>query len=294
MKVDFKSENHHPLSLKAFLTQQGISHRMYADLKRQSHPLEINGKRVDPDGTVNFGDLVSVHFPSEPSDPRIITSFQPIKVIYEDDNWLVVNKEAGLTSVPGPSNQDDTLVNRIKGHLVKEKAANLKPHIITRLDRFTSGVVLVAKNRLANSYANMELNQHQIDKRYLALVVGKMDHKHGMIDQPIGRIGDEFARQVTPNGQSAQTEYWVKEEFSGYSLLEIKLHTGRTHQIRVHMTSINHRLLGDQLYQGPMDQGITRQALHASFISFFDPFQKQQLNFKAKVPEDMQGLISKN
>ncbi|WP_404799080.1 RluA family pseudouridine synthase [Apilactobacillus micheneri] len=276
--------------IKQFLVKKGVSHRMYNDLKHDGDIL-LNHGHTKFDAQVKPGDELTVIFPDEQSDDEVAFSEQPIDIIYEDDNWLVVNKPAGLTSVPGPSNREDTLVNRIKGYLRKKGSHDLKPHLITRLDRFTSGLVLVAKNRLANSLANQQVAKHQIEKYYYAIVDGKLAKSHAIIDQPIGRVGDNFRREVIADGKNAVTEYWVETSSSNNTMVKIKLHTGRTHQIRVHMTALGHPLLGDQLYNGPLDRGIKRQALHAYYLKFHDDLSNVDREFKLDLPADMQAIL---
>ncbi|WP_395317693.1 RluA family pseudouridine synthase [Fructilactobacillus frigidiflavus] len=291
MRVEWKNEEQKPQSLKKLVTEHGVSHRMYSTLKAIPTSFQIQGQPIQPNREIAPGETVTVTFPPEAADPQVAVSHEPLEILYEDDNWLVVNKPAGLTSVPGPANATDTLVNRIKGHLIEENADDLRPHIITRLDRFTSGVVLVAKNRLANSYANQALADKTLDKRYLAIVKGHLKNEHGLIDLPIGRVDEHLYREVTENGKPSKTEYWVKKRLPQATVVEVKLHTGRTHQIRVHFTYAGHPLLGDELYHGPLEMGIQRQALHAEQLSLFDPFQKQTLQFTAPIPTDMQRVM---
>lgn len=290
MKFTWQNNDKQNFGIKKFLNKKGISHRMYNDVKHNGSIL-VNDKKTVMDCRIALGDSVTVVFPPEKSDENVDFSYKKIVVVYEDDNWLVVNKPAGLTSVPGPSNREDTLVNRIKGYLKQQGSTDLKPHLITRLDRFTSGLVLVAKHRLANSLANQEVAAHQIDKRYYAIVDGTMRDKHRIVDMPIGRNGDNFRREVLANGQAAQTEYWVVKQFADCAWVKLKLHTGRTHQIRVHMTELQHPLLGDQLYEGPLDKGIDRQALHAYYLKFWDALAQQNREFELDLPEDMKKVI---
>ncbi|WP_190242908.1 RluA family pseudouridine synthase [Apilactobacillus kunkeei] len=293
MQFTWQNQDEQNAGIKKFLGAHGVSHRMYNDVKSTGTIL-VNGNAVDLSYKLAVGDEVTVIFPPETSDDEVAFSDEPIDVIYEDDNWLVVNKPAGLTSVPGPSNRVDTLVNRIKGYLKKRGSIDLRPHLITRLDRFTSGIVLVAKNRLANSLANQQIAQHKIDKMYYAVVDGIGLNDHGMIDKPIGRVGDNFRREVIETGQNARTEYWKIGEFDDSTLVRLKLHTGRTHQIRVHMTSLGHPLLGDELYQGPLDRGIDRQALHAYYLRFNDELTNQVRTFEIELPEDMKSLVKED
>ena len=293
MQFTWQNQDEQNAGIKKFLGAHGVSHRMYNDVKSTGTIL-VNGNAVGLNYKLAVGDEVTVIFPPETSDNEVAFSDEAIDVIYEDDNWLVVNKPAGLTSVPGPSNRVDTLVNRIKGYLKKRDSTDLRPHLITRLDRFTSGIVLVAKNRLANSLANQQVAQHKIDKMYYAVVDGTGLDEHGMIDKPIGRVGDNFRREVIEDGQNAKTEYWKVEEFDDATLVRLKLHTGRTHQIRVHMTSLGHPLLGDELYQGPLDRGIDRQALHAYYLQFNDELANQVRTFEIELPTDMKSVVKED
>lgn len=290
MQITWTNHDQPGAGIKQFLGVHGVSHRMYNDLK-QSGTIMVNGNETKLDYKLQLGDEITIIFPPEESDDDVAFSDQPIDVVYEDDNWLVINKPAGLTSVPGPANREDTLVNRIKGYLRQQGAVDLKPHLITRLDRFTSGLVLVAKHRLANSLANQEVAEHKIDKYYYAIVSGTGLPDHDIVDLPIGRVGDNFRREVIEDGQSAKTEFWVVKTFSNYTLVKLKLHTGRTHQIRVHMTELGHPLLGDELYDGPLDQGINRQALHAYYLSFNDGITNQIRTFETELPNDMTAVI---
>lgn len=181
-------------------------------------------------------------------------------------------------------------MNRIKGYLIDQGSKDLRPHFISRLDRFTSGLVLVAKNRLAQSLIANQVEQHLIDKQYWAIVSGQVSEEHGFLSQPIGRVADSPRRAVMNNGQSAKTEYWREQVNDSWTLVRVKLHTGRTHQIRVHFSNIGHPLLGDQLYDGPLEL-ISRQALHAYHIEFVDPFDQQTRMFEAAIPEDMKNVL---
>jgi len=280
-----------PVSMKRFLTTHGISMRLIKEIKHGSGEFVVNGDARTGEITVATGDTAGIILPAEAADETVASSDQPIDVLYEDANWLVVNKPAGLTSVPGPSNQTDTLVNRVKGHLVREGAENLKSHLITRLDRDTSGLVLIAKHRVAQGMLAVEPTAHTLRKTYLAWVSGKVTSAKGTIKAPIGRPTESPRREVMATGQKAITKYWVEQVF-GDQVTEVKLGlvTGRTHQIRVHLTHLGHPLLGDQLYGGDQ-QLIKRQALHASTLTFKDPFSGERREFEAPLPADLQALV---
>ena len=280
-------------TLKKFLAARGVSHRLMGKIRRQKGAVLVDGKKV-PFGTIlHQNEQVTLVLPEEKPVIKIAASPKPIEVLYEDANWLLVAKPAGLTSVPGPSNREDTLVNRVKYYLERNGRKNVVPHIITRLDRYTSGVVLLAKHSFAQSLIDKQVSNHEFDKRYYAIVAGQITKQHGLIEAPLKRKEGENFQIVSPDGRQAVTEYWLKANLAGGSLVEVKLHTGRTHQIRVHFQSKGHPLLGDELYGGPLDMGIERQALHAYHLAFNDPFTNKRLVVEAPLPSDMKSVLAK-
>ncbi|GET13873.1 ribosomal large subunit pseudouridine synthase D [Ligilactobacillus agilis] len=280
-------------TLKKFLAARGVSHRLMGKIRRQKGAVLVDGKKV-PFGTVlHQNEQVTLVLPEEKPVIKIAASPKPIEVLYEDANWLLVAKPAGLTSVPGPSNREDTLVNRVKYYLERNGRKNVVPHIITRLDRYTSGVVLLAKHSFAQGLIDKQVSNHEFDKRYYAIVAGQITKQHGLIEAPLKRKEGENFQIVSPDGRQAVTEYWLKTNLAGGSLVEVKLHTGRTHQIRVHFQSKGHPLLGDELYKGPLDMGIERQALHAYHLAFNDPFTNKRLVVEAPLPSDMKSVLAK-
>lgn len=279
------------VSMKHFLTTHGISMRLIKQVKHGDGQLIVNDQVQTGAITLHNGDTAGLRLPDEADDPAVVASNGALAVIYEDANWLVVNKPAGLTSVPGPSNRTDTLVNRVKGFLIQQQAANLKPHLITRLDRDTSGLVLIAKHRVAQGMLADPTLVASLVKTYLAWINGTLTPPSGVIDQPIGRPSDSPRRAVMPTGQRAVTKYWQEATNSetGISRVKLELVTGRTHQIRVHLAHLGHPLLGDALYGGQQTL-ISRQALHATTLQFDDPFQQKHLSFVAPLPVDLQRL----
>jgi 23S rRNA pseudouridine1911/1915/1917 synthase len=291
MEIKWQVQAGQQRSFKQFLLGQGISQRLYTKIKALQLPLYLNQKKVTPDSVVQVGDWVSLQLPAEPADESVIISHGPLSVIYEDEYWLVVDKPAGLSTIPGPTNQTDTLLNRIKGYWQQQGAQNLVPHIITRLDYDTSGVVLVGKHQVAQSLLQPQIEKHQLQKLYLAVVAGNGLAAQGEINAPIGRVATEIRRQVLATGQSARTSYWLLGESNDRAAVKVQIHTGRTHQIRVHFSDLGHPLLGDQLYGGPLDLGIERQALHAYQLCFLDPFTQQTKCFNAPIPEEIQTVL---
>lgn len=290
--MQFTWTNHgEPLAMKRFLTQHGISMRTIKAIKHGAGDFLVNDQVKTGVITINNGDVAGIWLPDEAADETVAVSHQPLQVQYEDANWLVVDKPAGLTSVPGPSNREDTLVNRIKGYLVATQAPNQRPHLITRLDRDTSGLVLVAKHHVAQGMLTDPKLADQLVKTYLAWIEGTLTPASGTIDQPIGRIDDSPRRGVTANGQRAITTYKVETATLAHAVSRVRLQlvTGRTHQIRVHLSALGHPLLGDALYDGNQTW-IKRQALHAAGLQFYDPFAEQTRRFEAPLPADLQAL----
>lgn len=277
--------------VRYFLQHHGVSGRLFKQVTGQGRIL-INGRLAASTGVrLQQNDRVTIQLPPEKAAQQIAISTQPLNVIYADENWLVVDKPADLSSIPGPTNQTDTLLNRVQGWLQQQNNTETVPHVVTRLDRFTSGLVLLARHRFAHSLIAQQLTDHTLDKRYYAIVAGHLATTHGFLTQPLGRQGDEIRRRVMATGKPAKTEYWQMTKLARATLVEVKLHTGRTHQIRVHFADQGHPLLGDQLYGGPLDQGITRQALHAYELNFYDPFTQTERHFTSPLPADMQAVL---
>ncbi|KRM88481.1 RluA family pseudouridine synthase [Liquorilactobacillus vini] len=280
--------NFHGL-IKQFLLTKKISQRTISQIRRGETLLLLNEHPTDLKQLIQPDDKVTLRFQPE-DNPLLEPNYQPIEVLYEDTNWLAVNKPAGLSSVPGPSNRTTTLVNRVKGYLINQQATDLVPHVVTRLDRFTSGVVLLAKHHLAQSMIEPQVENHLLDKRYLAVVDGQMKVPHALIDLPIKRVLGQAKRIIDEQGQSAQTEYWVQKVVLGQTLVKVKLLTGRNHQIRVHFSHLGYPLTGDQLYGGSQNL-IQRQSLHARQLIFSDPFSNKKIKVVAPLPLDLQQLI---
>lgn len=292
MEFTWQKEDKQEQTLKRFLVSKGVSHRLLGKIRRGQGTILLNNEKEELQHILAKGDKITLELPVEKEVVAIQPSEKNIDVLYEDQNWLVVSKPAGLTSVPGPSNRTDTLVNRVKYYLIKQQAENSIPHIITRLDRYTSGIVLLAKHGFAQGLIDKQVVNHSFDKRYYALVSGYVAKEHGFIEEPLRRKEGEAYQEVSTEGKSAKTEYWVKQHFGkSMTLVDVKLHTGRTHQIRVHFQYIGHPLVGDMLYRGPLNMGIKRQALHAYELSFADPFSQKTLTFKDKLPMDMRIVL---
>ena len=262
--------------------------------------VSVNGRTSKPAYALRVGDEVRV--PRKTSKPFVGSarprSSLPLDVVYEDGDLLVVNKAAGMVVHPAPGHVDDTLVNALLAHYPDlQGAEGLRPGIVHRLDKDTSGLILVAKNARTQAALIEEMKRHQVIKRYLALVEGVVSLDQGSIDAPIGR--DPHHRQqmaITAAGsREARTHFRVLRRFSRHTLLLLQLETGRTHQIRVHLKAIGHPVVGDPIYgsgNSHSHHGLQRQFLHASQLIFTHPSTGEKLELEAPLPADLDFVLS--
>ena len=255
----------------------------------------VNGASRKSHYNVEKGDFIEVEI-SKPAKPDIKAENIPLNIIYEDDRLIVIDKPAGMVVHPAPGNYSGTLVNALLYHINRLSSSELRPGIVHRLDRETSGLLIVAKDDRAHSFLARQFNKRTADKRYLAIVEGVVQLDNGVISYPIGRHPRDRKRMSVKfsEAKSAITNYKVLERFKDKTLLEIKPETGRTHQIRVHMAYIGHPVAGDATYgrkkRNPL---IKRQMLHAWRISFLHPTIKERKTFESVLPEDMNTLIAR-
>ncbi|CUH97847.1 hypothetical protein P22_3994 [Propionispora sp. 2/2-37] len=274
------------LTLKDFLRRHaGISLSLWRKIKNTGS-VSINGYPVLSFHTLlQGGDIITLTW--EQSSALIAIAI-PLAIKYEDDYVLIVNKPAGMLVHPISQQQSPSLANAVIAYYHYQKLSS-GFHPVHRLDRNTSGLILIAKYPHIQHMLSLN-NMKSIKRKYLALVSGHLSDKSGFIDAPIGRSPRSIIeRIVTSAGKPALTLYKVIATFPGYSLLELELLTGRTHQIRVHLSHIGHPLLGDDLYGGPIDL-IKRQALHSYCLSFQHPVQNQPVYISCPIPEDMSVL----
>ncbi|MNH85302.1 Ribosomal large subunit pseudouridine synthase D [compost metagenome] len=254
----------------------------------------VNGNPVKSNYKLAEGDLVSVTIP-EPNSVEIVPENIPLDVYYEDSDLIVVNKQRGMVVHPAPGHSSGTLVNALMYHCKDLSGINgeLRPGIVHRIDKDTSGLLMAAKNDKAHASLAAQLKDHSVTRKYYALVHGNVTHDQGTIDAPIGR--DTYDRKMFTvterNSKTAVTHFHVVERFGDYTLLELKLETGRTHQIRVHMKFIEHPLVGDPLYGRSKGIKMNGQALHAAVLGFIHPSTGEYLEFSAPIPEDMEDLL---
>ena len=277
----------------------------------------VNNNPVKPNYKVKPGDIVQVVLPAPPRDIELIPQDIPLKIVYEDDDVVVVNKEPGMVVHPAYGNYSGTLVNALMWHfkdLPLFQTGELRPGLVHRIDKNTSGILVIAKNELSLNRLSKQFFDRTTDRKYIALVWGKPEPSEGTITGHVGRnIQDRKIMQVFPDGtmgKAATTHYRVLEDFGYISMVECKLETGRTHQIRVHFSYIRHPLFNDEEYGGDQIlKGTTftkyqqfvkncfkilpRQALHAKSLSFDHPLTGKRLSFDSELPDDMRQVIEK-
>jgi len=282
------------LRLDKFLTgkMEGFSRARIQRLIENGDVL-VNSSLSKAGYQVNEGDIIRVEVPpSAPSKP--VAQKIPLDVVYEDEDIIVVDKPAGISVHPGPGHLDTTLVNAILNYSPNISGGEAeRPGIVHRLDKNTSGLIIIARHPKAHRYLVNQFKHRQVDKTYIALVKGKVLPESGFIDAPIGRDSrhrQKMAVTTGENGREARTGYQVKEYINGYSLLEVKPETGRTHQIRVHLAAIGHAIVGDDTY-GPPSRIAARQFLHASRLRFTLPSSGEEVEISSPLPEDLVRVL---
>ncbi len=274
-------------TIKNFLQEQGFSGQNIVELKKMKESILLNGVWEYVTCRIKEGDKLRIHICEEESSEKILPIELPFPVIYEDEDIVVVNKPADMPIHPSLNNYENTLGNAAAYYY----AGQNKPFIfrcINRLDRDTTGLTILAKHMVSAGILQSQMVERKIKREYLAIVEGTMEEEEGTIDAPIGRKnGSTIERMVDyENGERAVTHYRVLDRKENASLVALNLETGRTHQIRVHMTYIGHPLVGDFLYN-PDNKGMERQALHAWHLSFVHPITKEAVCLEAPVPNDM-------
>lgn len=261
----------------------------------------VNGKLTKPSYRVKPGEKISGSIPSpEP------VSFKPepveINIIYEDNDILVVNKAAGMVVHPAPGHYSGTLVNALLYHCpgINQEGDNFRPGIVHRLDKDTSGLLVVAKNQRSHYNLSEQFKNRKIYKLYMALVSGEMESYSGTIDLPIGRhpVDRKKMSTISKKYRNAKTSWRVIEKFKEVSLIELNLETGRTHQIRVHCAAIGHPVIGDTVYNNKKGlkkniSYVSRQMLHSWKLRITHPSTKKIQTFQAPIPQDMEGTINR-
>ncbi|CAH2713462.1 hypothetical protein BACCIP111895_00598 [Neobacillus rhizosphaerae] len=276
--------------LREFLKKNEISRTALTDIKFKGGLLLVNDEEVNVRYRLQNRDVVTVIFPPENPSEGVKGEDIPLTILYEDEFILVVNKPAGMNTIPSREHPAGSLANSLVGYY-QRIGLQATSHIVTRLDRDTSGIVLIAKHRHVHHLFSMMQQSGQVKRTYEAIAGGSIVADSGTIEEPIGRKVDSIIeREVRSDGQSACTHYRVIERYPGFTYIELELETGRTHQIRVHLSFMGHPLLGDDLYGG-VTTLIRRQALHCKKIEFIHPFLREIMIFTAPLPQEMRKIV---
>ena len=278
--------------LKELLPDQSRSY--IQKLLKDGHIL-VNNSIIKPNYKVKADDRIQIDIP-EPIEANIKAENIPLDIIYEDNDVLIVNKPKEMVVHPAPGNYSGTLVNALMYHC-KDSLSNingvLRPGIVHRIDKNTTGCLIVCKNDQSHNFIADQLSEHSINRIYTGIVYGVLDADEGTIDEPIARDKRDRKRMsVNLNGKRAITHYKVLKRFRDYTYVQFKLETGRTHQIRVHMAHINHPLLGDDQYTYRKCKfNLTGQCLHAKTIGFIHPSTKEYVEYEVEEPEYFKHLL---
>jgi 23S rRNA pseudouridine1911/1915/1917 synthase len=271
--------------------EEGFASRTQVQEWIKAGAVTVNGRPAKPNYKLSAGDEIAIDIP-EPEAAVIGAEPIPLDVAYEDGDVIVINKPRGMVVHPAPGHYSGTVVNALMYHCKDLSGINgvLRPGIVHRIDKDTSGLLMAAKNDLAHASLAAQLKAHTVTRKYIALVHGNVPHDRGTVDAPIGRDPkDRKMFTVTDRGSKhAVTHFAVMERFGDYTLLELQLETGRTHQIRVHMKYIGHPLAGDPVYGRSKTIGLGGQALHAAVLGFKHPRTGEHLQFEAPIPADME------
>ena len=259
--------------------------------------VELNGKSCKANAAVRAGDAIRLSVPESKNDLLPEPENIPLDVVYEDADLAVVNKPKGMVVHPAPGNDSGTLVNALlhRFQTLSASGGESRPGIVHRIDRMTSGLLVVAKNDAAHEALARQFALHTAHREYLCLVHGNLKEDSGTIDAPIGRHKTDRKRMaVTPDGRRAVTHWRVLERFGTETFLDVQLETGRTHQIRVHMAYIKHPILGDEVYGSAAPKlGLDGQALHGYRLTFTHPGTGKTMTFTAPLPEDFRLALAR-
>ena len=279
------------MQLLDFLRNKGFSRGILSSMKADKNAIQLNGERGFGKSVLQVGDSLHIHIPEADNTENILPVRMDLSILYEDEDILVINKAADMPVHPSIGNYDNTLANGVAWYF-KEKGQHFVYRCINRLDRDTTGALILAKNPYSAAVLSAQMKQRQIRRTYLALTDGIPPEK-GTVSAPIARMDDSvITREVNwEHGETAVTHYERLAVSNDYSLVELHLDTGRTHQIRVHMKYIGCPLPGDFLYHPVFDR-ISRQALHSFQLEFCHPITKKPLRFLAPVPEDFQKAFA--
>ncbi len=282
--------------LDAFVAAGSSLSRNAAQRLIEAGDILVNGREAQAKTKLHEGDEITVT-PPPPSVTDTVPQDIPIEIVYQDEDIAVINKPKGMVVHPAAGNPDGTLVNAIMYHIkdLSGIGGEIRPGIVHRIDRMTSGLLVIAKNDNAHVFLSDQLKTHAVSRVYYALCEGNFREDSGTVDAPIARHRtDRKKMAVDPNGRSAVTHWRVLERFGDMTLLRVELETGRTHQIRVHMAYIKHPIVGDEVYGHAKNSlGIVGQALHAGELRLTHPATGEEMIFTAPLPEEFVNALEK-
>ena len=294
---EFQSEENAGERIDKFLTEKVPElSRSYIQKLIKEKNVKVNSTVIKSNYKVAKGDQIQITIP-DLTEPDILPENIPLDILYEDDDILVVNKPKGMVVHPAAGHYTGTLVNAIMYHCHNDLSGIngvLRPGIVHRIDKDTTGSLIICKNDEAHRKIAEQLKEHSITRKYRAIVYGRISNDEGVVDAPIGRHPTDRKKMAINerNGKPAITHYKVLERFEKYTYIECQLETGRTHQIRVHMTSIGHPLLGDEVYgNAKCPFKLEGQTLHAMTIGFIHPSTNQYVEYEAPLPEYFERLL---
>ena len=288
--ISYINEDENLTLKEVLLDKLNFSVRSLSKMKRYK-TVKVNNQYIKPSDTVKKGDLIEVEIIED------MAEFQPqnlnLDILYDDFDIIMVNKPPFMVVHPTKSHFENTIANGVTDYIIKQKE-KVKIRFVNRLDMNTSGLVIVAKNPYAQFVLSSDMKDDKVEKMYIAVVKGIVKEDFGTINEPIYRPTDDSVKRIVhEDGQPSVTHFEVIERLKDATVLKLRLETGRTHQIRVHLNHIGHGIIGDELY-GHVDENlINRQALHAYSLKFNQPRTREILEFKAPLPKDMEELIEK-
>ena len=288
--ISYINEDENLTLKEVLLDKLNFSVRSLSKMKRYK-TVKVNNKYIRPSDKINKDDLIEVKIEED------MAEFKPqdlnLPILYDDFDIIMVNKPPFMVVHPTKSHYENTIANGVT-HYIMEKDEKVKIRFVNRLDMNTSGLVIVAKNPYAQFVLSSDMKDNKVEKMYIAVVKGVVKEDFGTINEPIYRPTDDSVKRIVhEDGQPSVTHFEVVERLKDATVLKLKLETGRTHQIRVHLNHIGHGIIGDELY-GYVDESlINRQALHAFSLKFKQPRTREDLEFKAPLPKDMEELIEK-
>ena len=292
------TENEKDLRLDIYIASLNLDiSRSMAQKKIKNKEVLVNGKEEKESYKLKVGDTVEIIL-TEPKETKLKSEDIPLDIVYEDEDIIVVNKAKGMVVHPGNGNPEGTLVNAILNHCkgtLSGIGGEIRPGIVHRIDKDTSGLLVIAKNDKAHINISEQIKNRQVKKIYTALIRGNLPEDRATINMPIGRsIQDRKKMAVRKDGKEAVTHIEVQKRYQNYTLIKVKIDTGRTHQIRVHMAQIGYPIIGDEVYSnGKNEFGVKGQMLHSTILEFKHPTTNKVMHFEAELPQYFKDILAK-